>query len=1069
MIGDCLAHACAVQFGDPRRAAPSRRRELALDIRLLGPLEVVDDQGAPVPLGAPKLRAVLHVLALEPGRAVPVDRLVEDVWDHDPPPRALVSLRSYVSNLRRALRRADDRPVVVTRGQGYVLDVAPEELDTVRFERAVADGRRAATAGDHTVAVAVLEEALSLWRGPALADITGLVVAAAPAARLDQLRATAREERLRSLLALGEHHRVVADAEALAREEPLNERLRRLLVLALHRAGRTPDALATHRAFRDLLADELGLDPSPEFLALETRLLQHDPTLDAPARSPSPTAAAAVTSELSERPGTPTSPAPPRRELVGRTAERDRLAVAVDRLAGGFGGVATISGEAGMGKSTLVAEMAGRAAAQGSLVALGRCSETPGAVPFWPWIQVLEDVAAAVDGSAWADATAGRLDLLRRLVPALLPPPDGPDPVVPAAVDGQAARFELHRAVLDVLVGLSRDRGVVVVVDDLHWADLASAELVAHLAAVAADARLLLVVTHRDTPADATPELALGQAALQRAGGAHLRLRGLDESEVGALLTSLGISADDVPDVAELRSRTGGNPFHLRQLAEVLAEGGDVDEAAQRMRAVLVRRLDRLPTAAREVLEVVAVLGPVDPGLVARVAGRPVLEVLEDLDVASDHGLLLPCAPREVVEFSHALVRETALAELGLRRLVSLHAEAGRVLAELPDPPVQEIAEHLWQAADVVGTERAATALLEGAAAAQRVYANEQAVALLQRALHLLEHGDTSLAQLELAVRIQLVHVLKGIHGWTAEVLLDAMQDLHSLAVRVGATADLMPMWWSVWALYMTRGVFEAARATAEQLSANADETRPATVAAAHIAVAYTDLFRGGDPGAALDRARRAEAACDRASPDELALVPEHLWLTCRILRTIAHALAGDAAASTAAADEGIAFAASLGDPFRLAYAHLFAAWGAALLDDPGRAAALGDVGVRVADDAGLPALTALIEPNRTWGHARTGDDPARWIAASRAVEEALLAAGQRHAVPHGRLLRAEAEALHGDPAAPATLAAARALAEEIGECVYRHQFDRVARVVAAMTDAASPEATRVTTGPRSD
>ena len=521
------------------------------------------------------------------------------------------------------------------------------------------------------------------------------------------------------------------------------------------------------------------------------------------------------------------------------------------------------------------------------------------------------------------------------------------------------------------------------------------------------------------------------------------------------LLHGMELAPGTTVDTATLHGHTGGNPFHLRQLAETLREGGDVEEVAERVRAVLARRLDRLPATVRSVLEVVAVLGPADPGLLSRVAERPVLDVLAALDVAAEHGLLRPPAPREPVQFSHALVRETALAELGLRSLVSLHATAGRVLAQLPDPPVQAVAEHFWQAADVVGTERAVTALLAGAGAAQRVFANEQAEDLLRRALSLLEHGDGDLAQLELTVRIQLVHVLKGVHGWTAEVLLEAMHDLHSLAVRVGAAADLMPMWWSLWALHMTRGDLAAAQAVADQLVATADESRPATVAAGHVSTGYTGLFRGLDPAAAVEHARLAAAACDLATPEELALVPEHLRLATWVLRTVAHAIAGDVEAATTAADRGVAFAASLDDPFRLAYAHLFAAWGAALLDDPVRAATHGDAGAALAEAAGLPAIVALIEPNRSWAHARLGHDPARWIATGRAVEEALVAAGQRHAVPHGRLLRAEVEALTGDPAAPATLAAARALADEIGECVYGRHLDRVARVVAATTSAA--------------
>lgn len=1033
-----------------------------MDFRLLGPLEVRDDHGAEVPLGAPKQRAVLQVLALEPGLVVPTGRLIEDVWNHEPPAQALVSLRSYVSNLRRVLRRANgNHPVVVTRSNGYVLDVRADELDTGRFEQLVLAARAGAAVGDHEVAVTTFDEALSLWRGPALADIATLLVAVAPVTRLGQLRAVARLERLESLLALGEHGRVVADAEELVADEPLDERVRRLHVLALHRSGRTPAALASHRQLRELLGEELGLDPSPGFLALEGRLLRHDPSLDAPSSIGDGHPGEVATAPNSvARPGVAARDGPPSppawavvlgQGLVGRTAERARLGRTADALADGAGGVATLAGEPGIGKSTLVADTALRVAAAGVVVAFGRCSENPGTAPLWPWVQVLEDIAAAVGPAVWSELTGSHTALLAKLVPALVEHHDGPDDAV---ADTQAARFELHRAVVDVLRGAARDRGLLVVLDDLQWADLASAELVTYVADVAVESRLLLLTTHRDAPTDANEALTLALASLHRQPRAvQIRLRGLSEGDVGELLLGMGLGEDHDVDPARLHGQTGGNPFHLRQLAEVLREGGDVSEVAERVRAVLSRRLDQLPPRVRAALEVVAVLGPADPGLVARVAGRPLLEVLEDLDHASAHGLVRPCAPREPVEFVHALLRESVLAQLGLRRLVTLHAAAGTVLGGLPDPPAQAVAEHCWQAADVVGTERAVTALLAGAAAAQRVFAGEQAEEMLRRALGLLEHGDGNTARLELAVRVQLVHVLKGVHGWTAQVLLDTMHDLQSLAVRVGATADLMPLWWSLWALRMTRGELEAAQEIADRLLATADERSPATVAAGHISHGYTGLFRGLDPTRAVEHALLAAAACERAESAELAVVPEHLYLASSILQTAAHALAGDAPAAIASAEQGIAFAVRLEDPFRIAYAHLFAAWAAALLDDPERAAEYGDAGVSIADAAGLPALTALIEPNRSWAHARLGHEPATWIATSRTVEEALLAAGQRHAVPHGRLLRAEVEALHGDQAAPATLAAARALAEEMGECVYERQFGRVEGVIAARAD----------------
>lgn len=1027
-----------------------------MDLRLLGPLEVRGDDGTEIPLGAPKLRAVLQVLALDPGRVVPTDRLIEDVWDHDPPARALVSLRSYVSNLRRDLARADGTEVVVTRGQGYLLDVRPEELDTVCFERLVADGR-AATEDDLGRAVALLDEALALWRGPALADIAGLVVAAAPAARLEQLRMAAREERLAALLELGHHDQVIADAEALVRAEPLRERPHRLLVLALHRVGRTADALEVHRGFRERLTEELGLDPSPAFGALAGQLLRHDPILDAPtstAAQPPPTGGT-VGHEAPER-----TSATPRwaevlaHDLVGRRAERDRLAAAVDHLADGTGGLVTVAGEAGIGKSSLLAEAALRAADQGAIVALGRCSETPGAPPFWPWTQVLEDVASAVDPGRWSGAVGPHAAALALLVPELVP--DGLERPTPEPSDPQGARFALHRAVSDVLTTLAGDRGLLVIIDDLHWADLASAELTGHLATLASDAELLLVTSHRDTAADTTPELELALAALRRQPESlHLRVAGLDPVEVEQLLDTLGLGVDEVGRATALWDRTGGNPFHLRQLAAVVRDGGDVGTVPPGVRDVLSRRLHRLAPDVVATLEAVAVLGTTaDARLVSAVAERPVIEVLDALASAADHGLVRPFAPRDPVHFAHALVRETVLAELPLGRLVRLHAAAGTALAGLAEPPVQEVAEHFWQAADVVGTEAAVAALRAAADAAYRVYATERCETLLQHALDLLAHGGPDTAAAELAVRVDLLNVIKGVHGWTAERLLDHLDQVRTLAARLGSTADLLPMWWSLWALYMTRGDLDQAIELARELLGTADPSLPHTVVAGHVAVGYTSLFRGVAPPVVLEHVEAAEAAEAEADPGGLASVPEHLSLSLAVVRALAHALQGDAAASMAAAERGVALAEQRGEAFRIGYSRLFAAWCAAMLDLPAVAAHHADAGVAVCEEAGLPAIVALIEPNRTWAHVRLGEEPGPWIDRARETDAALAAVGQRHAVSHGRLLLAEAEAVAGDPAADATLAAARAIGEEIGELVYTRQFTRVeARLAQRTTD----------------
>ena len=245
-----------------------------MEFRILGPLEVWDN-GTEVSLGGPKPRALLAGLLLHPNEVVPTDRLIDELWGEDSPEDAAAALRVNVSRLRRAL----PPDLLTTRAPGYVLRVEPDELDLHRFERLVDEGRSLLTRGLAVDASARLQDALSLWRGPALADFAYESFAQAPIARLEEIRLAALELRIEADLALGRHDELVGEIAALVAEHPLRERLRIYLMTALYQSGRQAEALNAYQDARRALVDGLGIDPSPALQELERAILRQDPSL----------------------------------------------------------------------------------------------------------------------------------------------------------------------------------------------------------------------------------------------------------------------------------------------------------------------------------------------------------------------------------------------------------------------------------------------------------------------------------------------------------------------------------------------------------------------------------------------------------------------------------------------------------------------------------------------------------------------------------------------------------------------------------------------------------------------
>ncbi|MFI5682422.1 BTAD domain-containing putative transcriptional regulator [Streptomyces sp. NPDC051636] len=234
--------------------------------RILGTTQALRPDGTSVPVGGARLRALLTVLALRPGRTVPVSLLVDEVWDGDPPADATGAVQALVGRLRRAL----GTDAVASADGGYRLAAAPDDIDLHRFERLTGEGLRALADGDPAKAAAVLDDALALWHGPALADLPDRTAGAArcETRRLDALRA-----RHTAALALGHAGQALPGLTALCDTHPLDEPLQTLRLRALRDAGRTAEALAAYEDVRQLLAERLGSDPGPELRALHAELL----------------------------------------------------------------------------------------------------------------------------------------------------------------------------------------------------------------------------------------------------------------------------------------------------------------------------------------------------------------------------------------------------------------------------------------------------------------------------------------------------------------------------------------------------------------------------------------------------------------------------------------------------------------------------------------------------------------------------------------------------------------------------------------------------------------------------
>jgi DNA-binding SARP family transcriptional activator/tetratricopeptide (TPR) repeat protein len=728
-----------------------------MDFRILGPLEV-DAETGPLSLGGGKQRALLAVLLLSANEIVSSDRLIEALWEDDPPESPHNALQVHVSQLRKALGRSR----LQTQAPGYRLHVDADEFDLARFLRLRGEGK--------------LDEALSLWRGAPLAEFGFDRFAQTDIARLEELRLGCVEERIERDLARGRHCELVAEVAALVKLHPLRERMRAQLMLCLYRSGRQVEALDVYTDCRRALVDELGVEPGRELRELHEAILQQDRGLDF-----KPTAEVGATA------------------FVGRERELGELLAGLDEASAGHGRLFLLAGEPGIGKSRLAEELVDRARARGAVTLIGRCWEASGAPAYWPWVQSLRAYVRTSDSAVLSTQLgAGAIDLAQILPEIRNRFPDLEDPL---PFEADRARFHLFDATAEFLRRAAESEPIVLVLDDLHAADAPSLLFLQFLARELGSIRLLILAAYRDV--DPTVGGPLADMLAEVARESHTRriaLAGLSEAATAAYVEAAAPLIATPELIATVHEETEGNPLFVGEIVRLLAlerapaNGTPAVRPAipDTVREVIARRLARLSPECNRVLVLASIIGrefSLDAlALVTEVAPRQLIETLDEAvaaRVVSDS-----TGVPDRLRFEHVLIRDTlydsvtAGRRIGLHRLVFDRLEGFYV--NETGPRCAELAYHAVGGRDYEkGVEYAQSA----GDRALRLLAYEESARQYEVALAALDRC----AEADESSRCELLLSLGEAHGKAGDTpaAKDAFIEAAEIAQHLGLTHEL--------------------------------------------------------------------------------------------------------------------------------------------------------------------------------------------------------------------------------------------------------------------------------------
>jgi DNA-binding SARP family transcriptional activator len=1012
--------------------------------QLLGDVRAFDGDEA-LALGASKPRSLLAILLLRAGSVVPTEAACDLLWSGEPPRSAATTLHGYISGLRRALG-AD---AIRTESPGYVIHLDGDQLDTATFTELVAVGRRAAEGGGYDQAAQAFRAALDLWRGPALTGVTDQPWAVADAARLEEARLAATEDWAGVELQLGRHAEIVESLQASVRGAPLRENLRGRLALALYRSGRQADALECLADGRRLLADELGIDPGAALVELQASILAQDPALEHRAGPSSRTPV------VDDRPAPrlPGSGA----AFVGRAAELGELRLSLEQALSGAASVVVIGGEPGIGKTELAKVIADEAERRGGVVTWGRCHEGTGAPAYWPWAELTDALVRRL-GDAEVDAAAGAgIADLAALGASLIGHEDG------VRVDPQSARFRTGRALVSLLANLASKRPIVLIVDDLQWADPPSLELLGVVVRSLDQARVLVICTLRTSGPLAAP-VTRALAELARTRYRRVALTGLDESAVGELVAR---GAGELPpaEVAELRRRTAGNPLFVTQFASWLgavSTSGNRPTLPAEVGDVVRERVGRLPEATADVLSAASILGTdLDIDSLTAVTALDPATVLAALAPALDASLLVGDDEPGRWRFVHGIVAETLRSDLGPDRSARLHLLAAAGLKELhggrPGPHLSAHAAHLAEAAPLVNRSEIVAALTAAATWNADHLAFEQAFAQVDRGMEVIGEMPEGEARdsAELGVQGLRTRLLLSTTGYSSAGLAALCQRMLVLCDQLDEGNPIVPeALWRLVVMHSARGELDTALELTDRLSRLDAAASPLLFQVARGMV----LTRRGDIGSAREHLDLARAALP-AHRDQLdGLMAETPEVRIAAESALNRWLAGDAEAAEREVADALRLAT---EPGEATYAHLHALWFAGLIavlrQDPEQARARSDLGLEIARRTGLELLVPFLRANRGWALSRA-DDVDEAIAEIESASELAMEAGTRMLEHLLLALLADAHLVAGRPDEAARHArAGLAAADAADDRWYEPELHRLLGL--ALADADRPAA----------
>lgn len=748
---------------------------------VLGRLQVWRN-GSELDPGGPKQRSVLTMLVINANKPLSVDRIVEELWLENPPPSAVATLQAYVSTLRRILE--PDRParspssILLHCSGSYELRVATDQVDALRFERLAEEG--ASLLGSDPVAARLrLIEALSLWRGEALADLNAAELATAERARLDELRITATENRIEADMAMGQSRELIAELEQLVADHPFRERLWARLISSYYRAGRQAEALRAYRRCESMLSDELGIAPSAELRSLELAVLNQDPGLSAP------TSAQGSRQKEYE---------PQQLRIVGRATEMQSFKTALNRAELGRGTVMLVDGDIGIGKTRLLEAIYETANAAGFRAALARCVEVGGTPPFWPWTQICQAIGSDVVQSAAGPYGSYLTPLLPKTAPSTFTE-GGPGP----------ERYRVAEGLVEALRTLGSSGPIVVLIDDLYCADPDSLSVLTLVAAGISNLPIVLVGTHRGfglAPDDPLAEALVQLTRFEWCERVHLdRLDRADTAELVRITAGVDLDAETLDNI---HRRTEGNAFFTVELGRLLVEeenrgsGSALSAIPATVKGVVERRLSGISPSAMRIVRTAAVAGRTfDLAVVAEAADAPLAEALDLADAAVRAGVV-----KEVgigwYRFSHVLMVETIVAYLGALRRAQLHQRLADVIearASDTGERLDEIAHHRVEAIAISGPAPAIEALARAGRRAAAVNALELADQLLEHRADLVMSlpAGPDRDQAEVDSILDRSVVWTWLHGYQSNRMRSAVERLLELTEASSSQAILDP------------------------------------------------------------------------------------------------------------------------------------------------------------------------------------------------------------------------------------------------------------------------------------